>query len=1666
MAMKQSNQSTITKSRIASSKGLQLICALLTLVLDAVLLLVLLVNTREIKFLICPIILLVLDLVFVVKVLFSNYRFFYAISGVIIHVACVVLTCVGAYVVTEVLETRIVFETFALLAMPGVHLLQCIAALCNAWQAAHRGKLVRRILAMAVSILLLVGVGVYANFLRTNGFFGQGVARTDRTVVYALDDTESYYIVTDVLDGKGNTVTVPEEFNGLPVKGIDCTLFANEELDYVVFECSTDLLFLNPDSLAQVNEHLRLEADKTTIDSFRSALYSLALENSQMLYLANHITPTGLADGEVYVIIRYDEEALELVQGVVLPTWFGSEDDTFTVFDNKQYTEYAYVDHADVTDNGDLYWCTVNQKNQIFRWLRDEDGKDLINTDIAESVEVNAAFDKIYQIHFNDDNDEVYSIDAMYTSIQTDDGAQSYKLATADRVGEIFAAIPGRNGFDLSWYVGSDRRPLLDLPSELEQLDSFDANLLEAHPEWDLRAPVIDLLSADGVTANHSAIYGENVELKSMATSPHETISLKYEWIRDGVLAEEQDYTIYNIHPNHAGTYTLKVTAYASTTSLTKSVEQTIDVGFAKRELHFEWLLPSDTVYSAEHKSIEVHERDAINEDEISVKLSHTSVRDAGDYAISIELYGDTDTKYKIAAADVSRNLTIVPYTIDVNWGSTRSFEYDGENHVPSASVIGLKNDGALNIVVSGAQKNAGTSYKAVASTNNRNYTLRGHEMSFTITRRPITSITWNSINSFVYNAQDQGPSVSSLGNWIAADKSVVLNSLTYEGKQTNVGEGYEITAKLPADSNYEFACATSTTFKITPRPLTVTVDNKTKEYDGKMYVNFTFTASGLQGRDQASEVLDLSYRGEAATAINARSAAYTIEADAIPQNKYNNYTITIVKGKLTINKRALTIQVQDKEKTYDGKLFTAASCGFTYNGLASTDSIDSVLTLNYSGTALTRKNAGTWTISATATGGEKYSNYTVAINPGELTIKKAPLTITAVGGQKIYDGSVFSGFTFTASGLVNNEQPSILGTPDYSGTALSNKNAGTYTLTVELPSNTATDNYNITYVNGSVVISKKPLKVTAVGGTKVYNGEAGSSAFKIVVSGLISGETVSDLGTPTYGGAATTDKNVGTHVLTARLPGNSVSNNYEITYVDGEFEITKKSVTVSVGATNKVYDGEGAFSFNYTVDGLANGDTVDVLGTPVFSGSGYGAVNVGNYAVSVTLPGNGNYNITSYSRGTLTVTRAPLTITAQAEDRTYDGTTGGNFSFVAEGFMGNDTEALLGTAKYSGTALTAKNAGNYTLKVSFSTTLKNYSVTYEEDSFTIGKASLTVTPNNKEKTYDKSGFTGFTFEVTGLVNNETKSMLGSPSWSGDATVQKNAGSHQLKVTLPNNAVTANYEITYNTGLCVIHKKDLTVTVQGKEKTYDGKRFDNFSFSVSGLVSGDTKSMLGTPTWGGTAYTQSGAGTHELTVTLPTNTVTSNYEITYNSATCTIHKKALTVTPVNQEKVYDGQKFTNLDFNVSGLVSGENKAALGTPIWGGDAATQTNVGSYTLSISLPDNAITANYDITYGTATCVITKKALKVTAVATDRDYEAGVVGGTFDCTLDGLASGDSKSDFTVTYGGSATTATEAGTYTLTVVVDQSGKALNYEITYVSDNAFVIHPVETAAQN
>ena len=1649
------NSATITEKRIASSKGLQLICAILALLLDSLVIGILLINSTEIKFLICPCLIALLDLIFIVKVVFSNYRFSYALNGALIHALVIVLVAIFAFVGTGLLEKRVIFVDFALYAMPAVHLLQSLAVLVTAFHAAKTGKTLQKTAAILLTALFVGGTAVYGNFLLNDGFFGQGVKMEDLTVTYSLSDDKSSYVVTGALKGKGNTVTVPEEFNGLPVSAIDTAVFTDEKIDFVVLGCGTDIEFLNASSMAAINPDLRVLVPKAEMDTIRETFYEFVPMNGEMLALANTVYPSNLTDSEVFVTVRYNSDTLALANGEIIPTWFGTKGSTYDVSDFADVI--TYVEKSNKTNELDLYWSYHNMDTLIFDAVVDETGKDLSGRIISASAEADLSFEKIFRVEITEDNDDRYTIDENIRFIKLEEENYEYKLATADRVQEILDAMPARDGFIFGYYTGSDNH-LFNVSLLQDELDAILAagdDCFTLRPVWDLKAPTITEILADGVKTGHVAIYGSDVSLTSSATSPAESISLRYTWTFTNTVATSASFTLANIHPADAGVYTLTVTAYSdSVTSLEKAISETITVGFAKKELNFIWELPSDTIYSATNKKITgtFDSGDIINGDVINFGLSGCStatdgsffVRNAGTYTISAILKGDADTKYFVADVDKERTLSITPHSLSVTWEDVNEFVYNGQNQSPNATATGLGEDGELILNLSGKGLTVG-SYNVTATTTNTNYTLTENVKAFTITKRPITVTAWGQ-TSLVYNGVPQNVKVTSVENAVSGEQNTILQSILYTGDGINVGT-YSTTASLPAESNYYFSEPPSSPFSITPKAMTITIDNKTHVYDGHTYTNFTFQYSGKVDVDSIGEILYLNYKDEAVSAINVRESAYTIDADVIGLEKYLNYTVTLQTGTLKINQRALSVTIDNASMVYNGQRYTNFS--FKYNNLAETDTIDEVFTMSYGGAAISAVNAGTdYAITGSANAQAKYGNYKITITPAKLDITPAPLDVTAVGGTKVYDGTVPTNFSIIVVGLVNGETEAQLGTPRYSGAATTTKNVGEHTLKVSFAANNVTKNYEIAYHDGTYTITKRDLTITVSGGEKIYDGVQGGS-FSISASGLINSETVANLGTPIYSGSATTAKNVGVYELSVTLPANTYTNNYNITYVDGLFQITPKSVTVTVATISKIYDGQVGGNFSFTISGLVSSDQSQqktILGTATYTGAATTNKDVGTYSYTVFFSGNDNYNIASILAGELTINKKSITVTPTATSKEYDGQVGGSFDYSVSGLVSGEFKEILGTAIFGGSATTAKDVGTYALTISIATSAaaNNYTISYSQASFTISKKALTVTaiaPADKE--YDGQTLSGFSFIASGLVSGES---LSNPIYGGSATTAKNAGTYELTVAFNTDSVTKNYQITYQKDSVTITKKNATVTaIAPANKVYDGQVLSGFSFSATGLVNGES---LLNPIYGSTAVNAKNVGLYELTVSFDQNGTAKNYNITYVSDSVEITKKNATVTAVvPASKVYDGQVLSSFSFLAEGLVAGDT---LTNPIYSGSATSAKNVGVYELSVSFDPNGVAKNYNITYVSATTEITKKNLTVTAVApANKEYDGQELSG-FSFHAEGLANGDSLTN--PIYGGSAVGAKNAGTYVLSVSFDQN-TVKNYNVIYVSSS-------------
>ena len=146
---------------------------------------------------------------------------------------------------------------------------------------------------------------------------------------------------------------------------------------------------------------------------------------------------------------------------------------------------------------------------------------------------------------------------------------------------------------------------------------------------------------------------------------------------------------------------------------------------------------------------------------------------------------------------------------------------------------------------------------------------------------------------------------------------------------------------------------------------------------------------------------------------------------------------------------------------------------------------------------------------------------------------------------------------------------------------------------------------------------------------------------------GLVNGDTAPS--TPaTCSTAATASSPVGAYTVAC---SGAADVNYSISYAAGSLVVHGAELVVRGASASKVY-GAGVPPLAPTYLGLVNGDTAPA--TPATCGTmATAASNAGTYPVACSGAADPNYTITS-APGTLTVTRAALTVQAPSTSKSY----------------------------------------------------------------------------------------------------------------------------------------------------------------------------------------------------------------------------------------------------------------------------------------------------------------------------------------------------------------------------------------------------------------------------
>ena len=288
----------------------------------------------------------------------------------------------------------------------------------------------------------------------------------------------------------------------------------------------------------------------------------------------------------------------------------------------------------------------------------------------------------------------------------------------------------------------------------------------------------------------------------------------------------------------------------------------------------------------------------------------------------------------------------------------------------------------------------------------------------------------------FTYNATDQGLTINS-NTITAADKLDAYNnanSLLTATQNKNAGKGYlgiysqQIAASGKGDTfdpnnlGYDI----DVTYDIKKKQLNITLDDVHRVYGNVAITQGGYQISNIDGwqgndKDLANgitisaangkdrfEQTDTALTGNSTEKVTENAGGkYTWSADVtLSEEIAQNYeiTTTTLTGNSYVEKAKLTININDVTMTYGDKESTISNqYGYTVNnGLVNGDSLEDVIAdMNYNNTAYNTDGTTQDVIDGKyaledkdVIQGNKYGNYEVTINDGEVTMGKAQLVV------------------------------------------------------------------------------------------------------------------------------------------------------------------------------------------------------------------------------------------------------------------------------------------------------------------------------------------------------------------------------------------------------------------------------------------------------------------------------------------------------------------------------------------------------------------------------------------------------------------------------------------------------------------------------------------------
>ena len=576
--------------------------------------------------------------------------------------------------------------------------------------------------------------------------------------------------------------------------------------------------------------------------------------------------------------------------------------------------------------------------------------------------------------------------------------------------------------------------------------------------------------------------------------------------------------------------------------------------------------------------------------------------------------------------------------------------------------------------------------------------------------------------------------------------------------------------------------------------------------------------------------------------------------------------------------------------------------------------------------------------------------------------------------------------------------------------------------------------------------ISKRLLDVGADGIGKTYDGT--TTATVALSDDRIAGDQL----TASYTAASFADKNVAAD-KPVTVTGITISGPDAGNYTAGstlviDADIEPAGLTLTADAVSRSY-GQSNPALTATLSGFVNGESAGVVsGSPGFITPTSPDSSVGSYPITPSLGSLTalNYIFTQFVGGTLTVTQAALTATAEDQSRTYRSSNP-PLSIHYSGFENGDTEADLDSPPVaSTTADIASETGTYSITLTGGSD-NNYALILVNGELSITPATLLISADDKSKVYGAE-LPELTASYEGFVNGEGPGGLDTPvRFATTASAASSVGSYPITAS---EAQDANYAIVFENGELEVTKTLLTATADDQSRKY-GEVNPELTITYSGFVNGDTETDVDTPPTASTKATKtSPVDVYPITVNGGGD---NNYELDLFPGSLRVAPAELTVTADDAGRFY-GQSNLAFTATISGFVNGEDASMVsGSPEFATLATPTSPARDYAITPSLgtlsAENYVFANFV----NGTLVVKKATLTATADGKSRTY--GSENPLLTISYSGFVNGDNSAliDDLPIASTTATIDSDAGIYPITL---SGGTDDNYTLM-LNNGAFSI---------